>query len=320
MAVISNTSFPGWSRQEVTENSVRNLIVNKFQAIVDDYDARMTSYKADKTVLTKGFWYNNDYFKALKELGQQTRLEWMVKKGAFYHGYAPASVFKTMNDPFSASGLSVDAYCLKEGVLATKGLDAIQDDLNFIDCMEAIELCYYRTLREIFGDEKFNRQFAANSINPLNFNPVIGRTSLRDFFSQKTKNLSAVKEGDRVVFANVPAYTSKHPLGEFGALNALCLPNQGEKRFIAFGCPPSGESENEILSRLAMEMNQKAIPTDEMITPQVKARLTTTEQLFNMPYSAFENLTISSQQIRTVAGFQDSEVVSPNIAAIKDHL
>lgn len=321
MAVITNNTYPGWSRKDVTGESVRNLIVKKFHEIVTDYSARLTQFKTDKTVLEKGFWYPNDYYKALKETGQKKRLEWFVSKNAFYHGYPPKSAFEHISEPNlsrSVTGLRLCGYQLKEGIKATQGLEAIEKELCFIDCLNACYLAYYKALREIYGDDQFNSLFGSNSKTPLLISPAAYDPSLHRFMSQAAIPRDRLQKGDLVVFTNFSAYSIKHPLGEAGGFNAFCSSVKNEKQlFLAFGFD-SDISEDQILERLADEFNAEPLSASSLMTENAaKIMMLQVVKMPGITDEEYAQLKVTKEAIRQHAGFLSAKVISPNISVIK---
>lgn len=197
----------------------------KMQKIQEDSERRLNGFQKDGTLLQAGVFYGNDYYRALKNKGSKKCCELIEKfrnSGAFYHGVVAKRYFEIMARPEDqATGLDRVAYILKEGVLATEGLDAFERGLTFTGCGELIQFCFYQALREVLKDDKFNKLFSSGPMRVCfkydqSFHPLdaLIRTCTARTFDDFMR-------GDIVRVENIRGYNVKHKLGGFGACNTI---------------------------------------------------------------------------------------------------
>ncbi len=260
----------GWSKEQVTEEAVNHLLMQKLKEIASSY---MQRKQADSIQgLVSGPWYQNDYALALQKHRQTSRLDYLVKKNAFYHGFAPKGFDQEPNSsaPTKFTPLS---YQIQKDVLPTEALANVKTgQFSFIDCGTAIALARFETLREVFGANRFNDVFSGKGAFPLKLDRDITKTPLTSLglVKEETFNVNAIspKLGDTVHFSNIPLYKIKHPNGEATGFNTVCISefSEKEKKYIAFGLPAEGKTENEMSDVLMNEFNAKPITPSLIFT------------------------------------------------------
>ncbi len=261
-----------WSVEECTQERLRDKVCEKFQAIVKDAEDRKNNYRSNINLLGSGYWYPIDYFKALTATKQTARLNHLKKNGSFHFGLPPKG-FVHVADEERPGSKRVFGYTLKEGVDPSKALKSVRESLCFIDCQEAIQLAYYETLLEIWGEEVFNRRFGMESGNPLSFDADLSRTPLASvmlpeqiFETTDEHFYCSIQMADALYFKNIPFYAYKHPNGDGAGYHCLCCQADGEKRFLTFGGPESGGNEGQMLELCAGEFNDTPIGNSELYT------------------------------------------------------
>ena len=264
-------SVSGWSKKDCTQDRVQECVLQKFQSIVEDGQRRLEGYKTDVKLLNSGFWYPTDYYKALLEKNEKGRLDW-GKKGPFFYGHPPKN-FDTMRDISKPGGKKISGYILKKETLPSEALKSVRESLCFFDCQEAIQLAQYEALLEILGEKRFNEQFSLNksalvlSNNPEE-TPLFLFQTCQKFKSLDPTFLTSMKKGDQVFFTNLPSYRVKHVNGEGAGFHALCSQKGDEKKFIAFGVPKEGVTEEGMLKVLVEEFNKQPIPSKTLYSEE----------------------------------------------------
>lgn len=145
-----------------------DLAISHFHRIAADSferTAKATAAKVDnvKELLSKGIWYPNDYYRALKNCGQTKRAEWLVRSKNSYHGYAPEPFFSKVTGEMSATKYGLCCFKLKPGANPSEALDSFNTQLSLLDCASTVFLAYLMALRDLLGREKFDHLFASDS-------------------------------------------------------------------------------------------------------------------------------------------------------------
>jgi len=91
---------------------------------------------------------------------------------------------------------------------------------------------------------------------------------LRLFDCVEIRNESEVREGDFCYISSAEEYLLKHPLGHASGLNAMCVDDKNEPRYLALGLPPQGENRVDIERGLLDEYNQPP-EGQEMVSPHL---------------------------------------------------
>ena len=275
-------AYAGWSKEETTEDKVQKLMVSKFTEIVSDYDRKKQSGSVKD--LATGPWYPSDYAIALEKLNQTKRLEFLVKKDAFFHGFAPKG-FEQLDNPETPTGKQPMGYVIKADCLPTQALENVRSgQFSLIDCGNAVELAMYATLREVLGDQRFNSRFSGDGPSPLTLHPHVQKNPLYSLGFVKevrikspdevrlaemlalgshkphqlshvahlvwSSNLRKLKDtevqlGDDAHFSNVPLYSLKHPNGESGGFHTVCVTPSDVKEKIYIAFGTSEDGKTE---------------------------------------------------------------------------
>lgn len=319
MAIKSINSDPsfiqpplGWKKCECTDVKIRALLVKTFVTLVENAYTRQNSYKADTSVLDKGFWYPNVYAAALKEKGAIKRLDYLRERNAFYHGHPPKG-FASVRDTASPSGIKVLTYVLSKGTSPAEGLNNVKSTLCFLDCQELVEIAYYEILHEVMGQDKFNTYFAAGGEHPLTLDLNLGLTPLTAFLSI-SHPLNKPQLGDHLIFLNPPFYSYRHRQGEAKGYHAFCIEEGTVPKFTSFGLNPKGLTEEEMLDTLVEEFNIEPIKNSTIITPELEKKITETYAKDNASIEmreAAKKMTITKEAIRDVQKF------NPHLAGLK---
>ncbi|MCB1110225.1 MAG: hypothetical protein KDK64_04535 [Chlamydiia bacterium] len=212
----------------------------------------------ERSSLSAGCWYPHAYYQALKEKGQNERLQWLQDRDYFFHGFLDVKFFRHTSGHATSPTGKLTEFEIQEGVKPSEAMDQIFKTLALVDCSNTCQMAQYQVIREAIGNEKFDHLFAGRLIigdymNPKN--PL--RHFLRPCHDGSHKILLALKRfregvindpllgernllqepavipiGARVVFQNVGRYTSKHPVGPSAGFNVIYL---GEDSYYAFG-------------------------------------------------------------------------------------
>jgi hypothetical protein len=249
-----------------------NKVVSVAKEIVADTEKRMQNYLKNIKEVDGGCFYPNDYFNILKRSNQTDRLTFLVTKGSFFHGRAPASCFTMEKNPNSSSGFTSNFFVLKKGVTPSAGLKAIRDGLSLLGCGEICQIAYYEALKSELGEEKFDLLFAADSKTPLSIGFGSSRNPLLPLFLLKDVPQHFSK-GEMVRFENTPYYPIKHINGEASGFNTICCDStQGQERFTTMGLNSQGSTVQQVKQKLFDEYNDNPI-SREIMTKEVAKRL-----------------------------------------------
>jgi hypothetical protein len=191
-----------------------------------------------RSVLNKGPWYPTEYCQALKKFKQKSRLDWMIKNGAPFHGFMPKT-FTPIEDSNLPTKRKLEQYKITKDVTPSAALESIQNSICLIGCGTVREIAVYRTLQDLLGKKKFDLLFAADSSTPLqlgtNDNPW-----KRLFKKVELCSKAALQPGDFSYFSNIQDYIAKHPFGVTRGYNVICKEADGENsQFLALGLKPA---------------------------------------------------------------------------------
>jgi hypothetical protein len=249
-----------------------NRVVEVIKEIVADNFRRMQPDIDSKDALNGGCFYGNEYYRILKNRGEVDRLNWFLNKGSFFHGYASPKHFTMLNDREKVTKITPNFFLIKKGVTPCEALDAIRKGISFIGCGEACQIAYYEGIKTLFGEEKFNALFSANSKSPF----AIGLDSLRNPLNvlfTHTENPDVINKGEMAFYSNTPSYSLKHINGEAAAYCAMCCDaTVGEETFTTLGLAPGGSTASEISQKLLDEYNAAPI-NNEIVTQEVGLRI-----------------------------------------------
>jgi len=138
---------------------------------------------SNKRLEFKGVWYPSDLKTYFSEKQDEMPSD-------YWSGYANTEYFeKTGRFTFK----------LKEGISASKAIDALIDGPSVLDCGNATQLAYYKAILGVIGSEKFDKFFAEDS-----------------FRLKITQNGITDKDAPILYFVDVTDATKKHLKDEIG--------------------------------------------------------------------------------------------------------
>jgi len=250
-----------------TQAELNQLVAEKFKALCQDMEDRLKlAESGDVTVLDKGFWYPEDYFKLLeKKPKRKERKEFLLDRDYFRKGYPPKNKLSLVFNKVSDAEVPFGIYALKKGVTPSEALDALVHDLCFIDCTIVLQIAYYQVLRDLWGTEKFNSYILRyRPVNNVFVSSYFFRYDmpLLHFVDVKGVDVGApgrrnVQVGAKYYIRNHPLYLHKDRLGSGTGFNVMCLDaTPGRQRFTGLGLPSNGASEAEIIKICIDEFNK----------------------------------------------------------------
>lgn len=242
---------------------INNRVVEIIKEIVSDNEHRVNNCKENIQLLGEGCFYPNTYFRLLKDNHQQQRLDYFIKKGSFYYGYASLKHFTIV---------AHNHFILKNDVTPCDGLRAIRKGFTFIGCGEICQMAYYEAIKDAVGEAKFNALFSASSKTPLRFHWDSTQNPLFRLFKFRL-DPNSFSKGELVSFANTQSYQKKHLIGDAQGYNAICCdPTPGQETFTTLGLASKGMTRLQISEKLLSDFNEqpKAIDT---VTPELRDRL-----------------------------------------------
>lgn len=281
---------------ETSEEQFLNKVVEKVQLIANDYLTRISEYHTNISQLSRGYFYGNEYYRALKELGNNGRIYCLKQKHAFFNIFSNSPYFEPIcqnlvrdlaNDAF-IPGIRIKkdrivrqdtltGELIREDVKPSEALNSLKNHLVFMGCGEACQIAYYLALLEILGQEKFDIIFAYSSKTPLSIcfedmqrNPVYVLFSDKKYLVE-----TELKKGDMVYFQNSPEYETKHYTGEGKGFWTIVCSENGDKikKFTGFGLKPEGITSEELKEVFRLEFNKSPLLTNalsEQLAPIVQ--------------------------------------------------
>lgn len=250
-------SIPPFSQEEIAE--VQTAISC---GVKDALTAIMTN---EKTALT-GVWYPTDLDRFLKESGE-------VMPEDYWTGHADTELFnKTGRFTFE----------LKEGKPASDAIEALLAGPSVLDCGNATQLAYYKTLLGMLGQDKFNKLFSGEifklKITQKGITDYQSPISLFADYSEASKTQARGSLGNRPLsigeechFKGIRFYGNKHPAGFGGGWNVVYVGNStaDEQLFIAHGFTKP-MTEREIYRLLVEAYNLDRTLQDELFIEVAK--------------------------------------------------
>lgn len=232
LMMASPSFLPHFPEPEVTVDLEEIKRVQK--TISSSVIVTMSQFFNKRELMMGGIWYPDDYRKYLREEIDSEM------DPSFFTGYAKCEFFeKTGRFTFK----------LKDGKNASDALMSFLEGPTVADCGNATMVCYYKSILDFLGTDKFNQIFGSNSSFPL----IIGQRGITDsrapisFFAEFTAASKQRKSGvlgkrplqigDECHFAGVIWYANKHPEGFGGGWNVIYIGDDGDgnQLFIAHG-------------------------------------------------------------------------------------
>ncbi len=228
--------------------------------------------------ISDGFWYAQDLLDALKMANQEQTLAWFKKDNKCMGGLISSAHF----DPgYTADGSIVqNCFIVKPGIKASEALDAAFTNTVVTDCGGACQIARYATLREVLGDDKFNRLFSSEVGQPMNLGYDISDeiTQPMSLFVGFTEVVVRAAQGNSGAEGNRPVNVGElvlirgpkdgnklKPLSIWNNINVVCNnSNPGNQTFIGMGLHPAGLTEVALGSRLLEGFNNPEKPFDRV--------------------------------------------------------
>lgn len=211
-----------------------------------------------------GVWYPEEYKKYLKnEFG-------IEMDPNLYSGLANEEFFDKIA-PYT--------FQIKQGKKPSEALLSFLKGPTIADCGNATTACYYKSILDFIGEEKFNDFFTSPPfLFSISLHGVTDPTSpiskLVKYTEAARQNIEGIpgkrplKVGEECHFAGVKWYANKHPAGSGGGWNVIYMGDneKGQQLFMGHGFSKP-LTEREIDQKLIRDYNEARTPQDEeMIT------------------------------------------------------
>jgi hypothetical protein len=298
---------------ELSGESLRDRLVEVVlkvtQEIAADNLKRLQGCAGDIKLLSEGVYYDITYYEALKKVkgspSCQKRLAWMRDNSVFFTGMAPKEFFSQIKNPKHPMGVNCGSFKINKGKLPSDALAAIRKGLTFMGCGEVCQIGYYEALLSIFGIEKFNALFAADSPTPLTIQHRSVHNPLFTLLTQKVLDPSFkdLKRGHLCHIEGAKNYPVKHLFGPGRSFNVFCLEALEIPKFVGLGLNPQGATNLEIAEILFDEFNKNPVSITDMLTEEVANKILqsyTAENLENI--RRFRDIKISHEIFRKTKG------------------
>ena len=128
-------------------------------------------------------------------------------------------------------------FVQRRGASASAAIDAIFSGPTQLECNTMMIAIEYRAIKAAIGAERFERAFARRRKVRIEIGAALEPRVLGRWLSSEEPDLTTLKKGDWVYFANHPDYLFKHPAGAWQGENALYVgdDDRGQKLFSGFG-------------------------------------------------------------------------------------
>ncbi|GFR96916.1 hypothetical protein ElyMa_002732400 [Elysia marginata] len=157
-------------------------------------------------------------------------------------------------------------YVADENIPATEVLDAMLNQVSWIDCNIAYEIVFYLLIYIIVGATRFNHLFSKEgiglitiSINGMKGSPLwhVARSRPKDNKNEQQENPPENPQyGTVYYYKNHQDYLKKHPNGSFQGHNLILVDKElGEPTFTALGLSGKGLRTQEIEKQLIEQFN-----------------------------------------------------------------
>ena len=198
--------------------------------------------------LKTGCYQPTDYYSFAQDNHLQDRVDWAVKNGVTYHGYASSKHFDMQIEKECTSLRKVCTFFLKKGVLPHDAVHQMKKGLSLIGNGETVQLAQYLAIEGVvdtYTPGKFNTLFAADSKTPLIIGSKADNNPISRLRNYMMKPVSAdsveIKKGDHIHYPNAKSYLEKHLNGVWTGCNLLCIDDAiGSQKFTTLGLPADG--------------------------------------------------------------------------------
>lgn len=283
------TTLPPRSiREALTQDTLNATVSAKMQELCQTYESLKAKAQLDPSALQGGLWYANDYYDYL-EKHRPSAPNLLKNSHFFYWGLPPDGMKLNQKHRY---------YYILDGTLSpSKVLDRLGTEVFvFIDCLIAVQIVFYQTVRSVWGDTMFNEFFSETGDTPFVLSILIEETpfnilvSDNPFLSERPDMTGApgsknVQQGDYCGFSNDSRYLEKHPLGAAGSYNLICVDaTPKNQKFATFGAPSSGLTEDELTNLSIEEFNKPQEASSKLavqgLVPHVQSEITTSRKEF----------------------------------------
>lgn len=233
----------------------------------------------EKNKIGTGVYYRVDYLQALKKMGEagKKRLDDMVNKDLFFHGFMPSKFFHYVPDASSYTGNLPEYYQLDAGKSASQGLDALRKGVTLLGCGETCQIAYYTAVRAVLGNEKFDHLFGLKAKWPLMVGS--GRQLPKEYFnpfnsiidSPKLEKIQDVKKGQIIGFVGATGYQAKHLCGNGVNYTAMCDEEGTKPKFT--GLSFTSKTQYGVAETLLDSFNEDPLDPREMLSQTVCEKL-----------------------------------------------
>jgi hypothetical protein len=125
----------------------------------------------------------------------------------------------------------------------------------------------------------------------------------------------SIANAHEVFFLNVGLYKNKHPNGEARGFHCICIEVDGEKRYMGFGLPEKGLTENQLGQYFVNESNKPPLPNTELYSDNFRTSLRGRfDDCATSASSKFSNLKLSLTQ------YNDGKTEYPGVIGIQPFL
>jgi hypothetical protein len=258
-------------------------IIQRMHAIIEDNNQRKKTLEDSDSkkaieALSKGIWYASHYYLGLKKCHQTPRMEWLVKNGHTFHGYAPAKFFDPIPSNAYPKGRAICQFIIKDGVSPSIAIKQIGcESLALLDCGSTREVAFYQALLEVLGDEKFNKLFERKSHCPLQIGTGQANPISCLFEKVQLRSSQEIQKGDFCHMTTIQEYMAKHPAGNSRGFNVICCDTDAAaKKYLGLGLDPEGVDLEGIEKHLFNAFN--ATPIEESFL---------SEEIWNMHFTQY---------------------------------
>lgn len=294
----------------VEKTTFHSLLIQHMSSITKDTHERLKQAKKYEQgdslkFLDAGIWYCSDYYEGLKKCKQNTRLEFLKKKDAFFHGYVGSKLLEAVKDMKSHSGYQTKTFKVENDTKPSVALDEFGKSLSLLECQTVCYLAVARAIRDYITVEKFDCLFASGFTLAPNSN--FSLKGLMDTHALSHKN--KLKPGDICYIDTIPDYFLKHPLGNGGGFNLMYLSSD---KYLGFGLPSEGCSETEVVKELLDSYNKDPV-SQQMCRDDLWEKVTAQEYKITDTIKTAKQYALNAKKKITKVIFDGSEPAASKV-------
>lgn len=263
--------------KSMLEDHVKDVAIRSMQNICLGFSRRMRDFRKNTALLDGGVFDTRSYFDALLEVKDSSeelnkRFNFLLQKGDFYHGRAPARCFSMreakISDFSCFTGKVIMGYRLNSGVSASEALKTLLLGLTFLGPKEVCIVSYYQAILDVLGEKRFNRIFSNFSVRASDLDSPIYK-----LLKAASSNKEKIDKAEMVYITNSSSYAIKHPFGYLGKHTLLCMDEaEGEEdiedaEFLGLGVDPLGATKDDVVEYLIEGFNKPAVWMDMLPAP-----------------------------------------------------